>query len=195
VFIPILREAQIQAEFSDHQAWQRIRGLHPNDACSWRSRTRSRSRRSVRAYVLAGHPDALPSLASFEEWSRLVRSALVWLGRADPCETMEKARGEDPVIAQLNPLLNAWYDTMSSSPKATGEVIEAAETVNAYGNRANGNLYQALLEVAEDRKGGLSSVSLGKYLARHKGRIVNGLKLTVVEDGHAKQALWKVGRV
>jgi putative DNA primase/helicase len=149
----------------------------------------------VRAYVLAGHPDALPSLASFEEWSRLVRSALVWLGRADPCETMEKARGEDPVIAQLNPLLNAWYDTMSSSPKATGEVIEAAETVNAYGNRANGNLYQALLEVAEDRKGGLSSVSLGKYLARHKGRIVNGLKLTVVEDGHAKQALWKVGRV
>jgi hypothetical protein len=24
VFIPILREAQIQAEFSDHQAWQRF---------------------------------------------------------------------------------------------------------------------------------------------------------------------------
>jgi hypothetical protein len=40
-----------------------------------------------RAYRLAGSPDRLPPLASFEGWSNCVRSALCWLGRTDPCDT------------------------------------------------------------------------------------------------------------
>ena len=40
----------------------------------------------VRAYVAAGRPGRLPVLASYAAWSDLVRSALVWLGRADPCD-------------------------------------------------------------------------------------------------------------
>lgn len=45
------------------------------------------------AYIRAGKPDqgAIP-LGSFEEWSRLVRDALLWLGRADPVKTMERIR-------------------------------------------------------------------------------------------------------
>ena len=39
----------------------------------------------LRAYVVAGRPDQkLSSFGNFEEWSGLVRSALVWLGEADP---------------------------------------------------------------------------------------------------------------
>jgi putative DNA primase/helicase len=45
----------------------------------------------VRAYIVAGKPGKLPQLASFEEWSDLVRSALVWLGLPDPVETTEDA--------------------------------------------------------------------------------------------------------
>ena len=149
----------------------------------------------VRAYIVAGFPDPSTPLASFEEWSRTVRSALVWLGSADPCDTMERARGDDPVIAELGGLLDAWYDAVSSTAKTTGAIVELAQTVNSMGNRVNSELYQTLLEVADDRRGGVSSRALGRYLGRHKGRIVKGLKLVATEDLHAKQALWKVVRV
>ena len=49
----------------------------------------------VRAWLNSGVPDPVPPLASFEEWSHTVRSALVWLGKEDPVSTMETAREED----------------------------------------------------------------------------------------------------
>ena len=66
----------------------------------------------VRAYLAAGCPDALPPLASFEDWSRLVRSALVWLGRADPVETMEAARAEDPELDDLRRVVAGWREAV-----------------------------------------------------------------------------------
>src|SRR5262249_30811664 len=45
-----------------------------------------------RAYLAAGKPGCLSPLASFEAWSDLVRSPLVWLGYPDPVETMASAR-------------------------------------------------------------------------------------------------------
>jgi hypothetical protein len=51
----------------------------------------------ARAYIAAGKPDCLPPLASYEGWSDLVRSSLVWLGFPDPVDTMESARGADPI--------------------------------------------------------------------------------------------------
>jgi putative DNA primase/helicase len=50
----------------------------------------------VRAYVHAGKPDRLKQQGSFEEWSDLIRSALVWLGEADPAESISVARKNDP---------------------------------------------------------------------------------------------------
>ena len=41
-------------------------------------------------------PNALQPIASFADWSNLVRSALVWLGCADPADSMEAAREDDP---------------------------------------------------------------------------------------------------
>jgi hypothetical protein len=47
------------------------------------------------AYMLAGSPGRLPPLAGFEEWSDVVRSALVWVGCADPIETVATATTPD----------------------------------------------------------------------------------------------------
>jgi hypothetical protein len=44
-----------------------------------------------RAYIVAGRPCMAPKLASFEGWSDTVRSALIWLGKADPVQSMENA--------------------------------------------------------------------------------------------------------
>lgn len=50
----------------------------------------------LRAYILAGRPDQdLTPWGSFEAWSLLVRSALVWAGQPDPCLTREVVREID----------------------------------------------------------------------------------------------------
>lgn len=41
----------------------------------------------VRAFVVAGCPEQAVPLPSFEQWSRLARDPLLWLGLADPIET------------------------------------------------------------------------------------------------------------
>jgi hypothetical protein len=50
----------------------------------------------LRAHHLAGRPTSGNPLGSFETWSGWPRAALVWLGEADPCETMERVREDDP---------------------------------------------------------------------------------------------------
>ena len=49
----------------------------------------------TRAYIAAGLPDLPPDLNGFEQWSRLVRAPLMWLGEDDPVLTMEAAREGD----------------------------------------------------------------------------------------------------
>jgi hypothetical protein len=46
----------------------------------------------LRAYIVAGAPEQSRPLGGFEEWSRLVRDALIWLGEPDPLATMERTR-------------------------------------------------------------------------------------------------------
>lgn len=149
----------------------------------------------VRSYVAADCPGALPALASFEEWSRIVRSALVWLGRADPCETMERARADDPVIAGLSAILRAWYEAAGGTGYTAGGIRELTDLKNPFGNVIHGELFDALHEVADDRRGGIDTRRLGHYLTRHQGRVIDGLKFIVTDDSHAKQKVWRVVRV
>lgn len=149
----------------------------------------------VRAYVVAGYPGMLTPLASFEAWSRFVRSALVWLDRPDPVQSMEKARDEDPVTSALTVLFTAWHDVVGSDAKPVGEVIAIADLAEPFGNVARSQLRQALADVATDKAGRLSSVGLGKFLGRYAGRIVGGLKLIGHKDNHSKQNWWQIVRI
>jgi putative DNA primase/helicase len=149
----------------------------------------------VRAYASAGYPGALSSVASFEGWSRLVRSALVWLGQPDPVMSMEKARDEDPITLALTSLLTAWRPVVGSDPKTVGEIIAIADLPEPYGNAARSEFRQALNEAAPEKLGKFSSAAVGKYLGRHAGRVVAGLKLVAVRDNHTKQNRWQVTEV
>jgi putative DNA primase/helicase len=146
----------------------------------------------VRAYLAAGCLGELPSLASFEDWSRLVRSALVWLGRADPVATMEAARGEDPELEALRRVFAAWHAAVGSCPSTTGRLIEIAQEVDAVnGNWKHPDLHAALMEVAATG-GVLKSDKLGRWLKRYRGRIINGLRLSSTADKHSKQQVWRL---
>lgn len=146
----------------------------------------------ARAYIVAGSPSKLNPLASFEDWSRVVRSALVWLDCADPCETMTKARADDPVSASLGVMLATWHDAMGDSEVAVGTVKEKAYQRNDGGHFIHEALHEALTAIADDKRGGIDTLKLGRECAKHKGRIINGLKLVAGYDTHSKQNLWSV---
>lgn len=148
----------------------------------------------VRAYVVAGSPNPLPALASFEVWSDMVRSALTWLGCADPVATMEAARAEDPVTTSLRAIYTAWHDAVGNSARSTGQMKDLADE-QMMGNLTHGDLHRALCDVSEKRPGEIDSRRLGHFLGRHRGRIIDGLKLQDYEDGHSKQRMWSVERV
>ncbi len=74
----------------------------------------------VRAYVVAGRPDqGLTPMGSYEAWSDLVRSALVWSGQPDPCETIAEIRAGDSRTDALRRVLDEW-------PAGDGEPITVA---------------------------------------------------------------------
>jgi hypothetical protein len=73
----------------------------------------------LRAYVSAGRPKQnIKPFGRFEEWSDLVRSALVWLGVTDPCLSRDNLVLDDPVRSGLGQVLTAWRD--SSAPEHAG---------------------------------------------------------------------------
>ncbi len=140
----------------------------------------------ARAYHCAGYPDPCPPLASFEDWSRLVRSALVWLGRDDPVATMEAARAEDPELGNLRAVVTAWYGAVGTSyPMTAGELKQQAAS--------NDDLRRALTEVSMKR-GEIDAVRLGRWLGRRRNRIVNGLKISAAYDTDGKQMKWALTR-
>ncbi|MGI4939846.1 MAG: hypothetical protein ACRYHQ_04650, partial [Janthinobacterium lividum] len=83
----------------------------------------------VRAYANAGNPGQLPPLASFEDWSNIVRSALVWLGQADPCKSMEEAREDDPELTDMRMIMTAWHGAFGADATTVRKAIEAATTM------------------------------------------------------------------
>jgi hypothetical protein len=78
-----------------------------------------------RAYVCQGRPGRLPALASFEAWSDLVRSALVWLGKPDPVSTIEELRATDPVREARARVFEAWVKHLGEASYPVGEVVKA----------------------------------------------------------------------
>jgi putative DNA primase/helicase len=110
-----------------------------------------------------------------------VREALVWLGRADPCDTMMAIRAEDPIATALAGLIDCWCETIGTDkPITTQALVEMAGRVDLSGNYAYAELREALLAIAADGRE-ISSRRLGKWLAKRDSRIVHGHK--IVKDG------------
>lgn len=77
---------------------------------------------------MATQPGKLPPIASFAEWSGLIRSALVWLGCADPAESMKAAREDDPELGELREVMDAWKEAFGSSAVTVRNAIDTAVT-------------------------------------------------------------------
>ncbi|WP_052120223.1 CHC2 zinc finger domain-containing protein [Inquilinus limosus] len=137
----------------------------------------------VRAYLVAGRPGKLPAIGSYEVWSDMIRSALVWLGEADPVASMEKARDEDPQLMEIKEVFGQWRDCLQLGARYTPRAIihEATNVFNESGTLARPDFSEAIMKIAANGRQ-VSSKSLGRWLMRHQGRVVNGLKIISFPD-------------
>jgi Bifunctional DNA primase/polymerase, N-terminal len=154
-----------------------------------------------RAYVAAGRPGKLTRLASFEAWSDTVRSALVWLGKADPVESIDTSHAEDPERLSLAALHREWaavFGTGSARAVTLKEVIEACEkrTIVRHGTPPefafdHPDLRSAVHGALRSTRQ-LDAAALGYWMRARKNRIVDGMWF---EQSHTREGTkWWVER-
>lgn len=150
----------------------------------------------LRAYHIAGRPEQRSPLGSFTEWSRWVRDALVWLGEADPCETMEGMRAADPKREALTAVVEQWHAVILDDRLSVRELIErATEQQQQFHSKAAfmfPEFREALLAVAGEG-GAINGRRLGRWISAHQNRIVDGLRITAAGLS-AGRALWQIQR-
>lgn len=128
----------------------------------------------LRAYVVAGKPGArdLEPFGRFEDWSALVRGALVWAGEADPCATRAKVAVGDSAREELAVLIEAWEAAfgLGRFVKAK-DLVRRADTFQGEGDE---NLAEALRAACPR---GVNANSVGIYLSKKLDRIVRGRRI------------------
>jgi hypothetical protein len=142
----------------------------------------------LRAYHVAGRPKQdIKQFGRFEDWSDWVRSSLIWLGMADPCESRKEIENADPVRMSLGELLLSWHDYLGDFSFRIKDVVKKAE--NDQSEQA-----QNLLDVLKDLSKGHGDInirSLGNKFAEFKGRFENGYCLE--KAGKYQNAdMWRV---
>ncbi len=143
----------------------------------------------LRAYVVAKRPsvDIMP-FGRFEEWSDWIRSALVWLGEADPCETRERLFIDDPERSELQAVMEAWRNAYGDEKVLAKEITGRAAKAKADGYDEAGT------ELAEALRGAISDPAdarkFGYWIKRNAGKIVNGLRLQRAGE-HRTGNLWR----
>lgn len=150
----------------------------------------------LRAYHVAGRPYQVAPLGSFADWSNTVRSALIWLGLADPCDTMEKVRKADPQMALVKQVMAQWKRAVGPKRMTTGDLQAKAEEMVEQGiasatkKHKYPELRDALLAVAGEA-GRINGRKLGIWLSKQNGRVVNGHRFANCGT-RGGQSLWSL---
>jgi hypothetical protein len=123
----------------------------------------------LRGYVVAGRPglDKLTPFGRFEDWSNLVRGALVWSGEADPCLSRTYICADDPARASFDQFIHAVAGETFGDWFTAGELLSLAEKA------PDGDLAKAIDVTLPKR----SPQSMGLFLKSKQGQIIKGMRL------------------
>jgi putative DNA primase/helicase len=150
------------------------------------------------SYMETGQPlQGLSAMGSFDEWSSLIRSALIWAGEADPCEGRKITQAEsDPDVELLQAILDAWVACYGTVP-VTLHRVDHDIRLYTHGQGIDKwvNLRDALS--ALDPRGNGAQFNLkviGKGLSARQGRRLGDKRLVRdrAQAGHNKTAAWKI---
>jgi len=143
----------------------------------------------VRAWIVAGRPKAeCRSMAGYGDWSDLCRQPLLWLGVADPTESVFAAIAEDPDRETLGRLLAGWESLFGKGSAMVRDAIRQSAF-----NDAHAELREVLHDIAAER-GEINRRKLGWWMKRHAGRIVDGRRF-VRAGGNRSAESWQVESV
>jgi hypothetical protein len=138
----------------------------------------------IRGWIVAGRPMAeVKPLATYTDWSLLCRQPLLWLGCPDPATNLFAAMNTDPDREMLGVLLRAWFDCYGNQPVMIRQAVDSGSS----------ELMQAFEEIALER-GNINRKRLGRWIARHAGRIVDGLRFEK-DSGVRSAEAWTVKSV
>jgi putative DNA primase/helicase len=138
----------------------------------------------IRAFRAAGSPepaeDEMKRVAGFEQWSKLIQQPLIWLGMEDPFGAMEEMAGMDPVLEQLQGLLDVLkkYQQELSGRFTVARCMELAETKenDHYGRPIY--KYQDLRDVMSYH-GKPDGQYFGRLLMKNRDKICGGWRITL----------------
>jgi hypothetical protein len=156
-----------------------------------------------KAYIAAGRPNLARKLASFEGWSDTVRSALIWLGKADPVASMELSRADDPERLELSNLLIAWADAIGVGEYhrcTLANVIEMADKTTGTGYNdsqkepefpeLHAAVTAAAFSITAKRGQQPDAATLGLYMRGRKNRVVDGRRFVTKSNPKGGSVWW-----
>jgi len=136
----------------------------------------------LRAYIVAGRPkQPITPFGRFEEWSDLVRSAIVWIGMEDPCKTRKEIENTDPVRLAIKTLFSAWFAVFDNTPIKVKTIID---------NNSE-ELKEALSAFLQDSNSSNKGISLGRKLENYNKRIEGGFQLERMSM-YQGSATWRI---
>lgn len=128
-------------------------------------------------------------LGLFKRWSQRVRAPLLWLGCANPCDSIQTIREKDMALGDLGAVLSQWQRELGTAGAHTvRDVISAA--------MPRLDFFDALIAVAQSRHSlTISADRLGRWLSRNEGKISANLKFERGGNSAGGNQLWRVKKV
>jgi phage/plasmid primase-like uncharacterized protein len=153
----------------------------------------------LKAFIHAGCPDqGIPIWGGFEQYSKIIRGAIVWLGFADPYLTKLEIEKSDEDKVCITKILINWYALFRDLYMDLNDLLaklrsNPSEEAIALLN----NLFQLVSEgrnAPKDIKD-MNARILGNALRNKKGQIVGDLKLNSKDMGVKKPVMWCVTKI
>jgi hypothetical protein len=142
------------------------------------------------AYRAAGERPMCDPIASYGQWSRVVREPLIWLGEDDPVRSMERARDMDPEQAAARELVGHWEACLGlDKPYRAQEIVQRVchDGTVLLPRPA----FRELLLSQCGAGGQVDTRKLGQWLKRISGRLYDGYRIVPGRaDKHDKVQRW-----
>jgi hypothetical protein len=155
----------------------------------------------IKAFFEAGCPaQGVTPMGSFEQWSDLIRQALIWAGEADPNEGRKDIEAEsDPQYERLATLLDAWTQCYPKNDAWTLAQVKGDIQTRAALSPQPPNAWNVLQEALGafdpryDSKN-LNTQVLGYEFRKFQGRTIAGRRFVTAGISHHAQQ-WAIEQV
>lgn len=161
----------------------------------------------IRAHRAAGSPSPGKGGAGFEQWSGLVRQAVIWAGAMGYTEAAGVGTVGDPAASIMegasssDPYVEAWGQVlMGLVLSEPGETLQARDVLKLY-QAGEGSGDDGLILIREGlselvgARGELTAKRVSHALKKGRDRIVGGLVLKSRGQDRTGTAFWKVERI